>query len=271
MKRCPHETFDFGGFNRGDQRRFGNAPSARLSLMSNPMAAGPRQFLESRASINPSTPTNGLESRLASTTYLGRLVSQEAVRWMAVGKSSAKPGYICEHCQTEFDKEQEYLRLVTTTNKRLAKWIDRPKKLEDWHRIAQGLPTIDKEDEFRSTIDAVLREAYRKGEFYIDPEGIQIWKGSATQDGEAKTSSLLITHDEIVYGGLLRKRRWPTDAIVAVWADDSQIQIQFSGTKEAIGYEVSPIDLNAHLMSGEYEITLGPRDLAARLTFELGL
>ncbi len=204
-------------------------------------------------------------------TYLGRLVSQEDVRWMAVGKSSAKPGYICEHCQTEFDKEQEYLRLVTTTNKRLAKWIDRPKKLEDWHRIAQGLPTIDKEDEFRSTIDAVLREAYRKGEFYIDPEGIQIWKGSATQDGEAKTSSLLITHDEIVYGGLLRKRRWPTDAIVAVWADDSQIQIQFSGTKEAIGYEVSPIDLNAHLMSGEYEITLGPRDLAARLTFELGL
>jgi len=206
-----------------------------------------------------------------AANYLGRLISIDDVRWLAVGKTSPHLGSLCEHCHTEFDRDQDYLRLVTTSNKRLARHLDRPKKLADWHRIAQGLPTIDKEDEFLDTLFAVLRDSYRHGMFAFDNEGRLIWRGEAILIGESNSATLSITKEEMSFGGLLRRRKLPTDAIVGVWADEFEIHFQFSGAKEATGYHLKPITLTTRLASGSYKVTLDARDLAARLTFELKL
>jgi len=203
--------------------------------------------------------------------YIGRLLQVDEVRWFAVGKTSPRPGLLCQTCHCEFDREREYLRLVLSTNKRLATHLDKPKTLLDWHRIAQGLPTIDQESEFEITKDKVLREAYRMGEFSLDDAGELLWKGSCIPEAESNTTNLTITNAEVAYGGLLRKRRKPTDAIVDAWADDRSLHLRFSGNREHIGFEIEPISITIHLSSGTQTIELNAKDLAGRLHFELAL
>ncbi len=206
-----------------------------------------------------------------AVSYLGRLITVEDARWLGAGKTSPHPGYVCERCLTELDKDQQYLRLVATSNRRLSRYIDQPKILEDWHRIAQDLPTIDQEAGFADSVADAIRTGYRNGRISFDNDGLMIWKGEAARTGEQGTATLSITHHEIVFGGMLRKKRQPTDAIIGLWADEEEIHFQFSGQREKVGYRVTPVELQAHLASGDRKITLDSRDLAARITTELGL
>jgi len=204
-------------------------------------------------------------------SYTGRLLTIEDTRWLGAGKTSPNPGYLCSECHTEFDKDHQYMRLVATRNRKLARFIDQPKVLEDWHRIAQGLPTIHAEEELDELLTASLRNAYRGGDVSFDSDNTILWKGPAAPVGENKTSTLLVTHDAIVFGGMLWKKRQPTDAVVGIWADDEELHLQFSGEKERIGFSITPMELVAHLSSGDKKITVCARDLAARLTHELAL
>jgi hypothetical protein len=203
--------------------------------------------------------------------YMGRLLTIEDVRWLGAGKTSPHPGFVCEQCHTELDKEQQYLRLVATTHRRLARYIDQPMTLEDWHRIGQNLPTIHQEAEFEANLEDALSTAYRDGVISFDTDGVVLWKGEASRSGESKTGTLTITHNEVVFGGLILKRKYPTDAIVGVWADEDEIHLQFSGERETVGYRVAPVELVAHLASGDRSVAVDSRDLAARLTKDLDL
>ena len=100
--------------------------------------------------------------------YHGRLLTVEDIRWLGVGKASPNPGLVCEDCRCEFDRDQQYYRLAATSHRHLAKFIDQPKVLEDWHRLGEGLPTIHEEESFQAGLSQALREAYRNGEVSLD-------------------------------------------------------------------------------------------------------
>ncbi len=203
--------------------------------------------------------------------YLGRLLSLEDARWLGAGKTSPHPGFVCEQCRTELDKDQQYFRLVATSHRRLARYIDQPMVLEDWHRIGQGLPTIHQEAEFEDTVTEALSYAYRDGTISFDSDSITLWRGDATRSGESKTSTLTVTVYEFTFGGILMKRKFPTDAIVGVWADEEELHVQLSGERETVGYRIAPVELIVHLESGDRKVVVDARDLAARLTRELNL
>jgi serine/threonine protein kinase len=203
--------------------------------------------------------------------YLGRLLTLEDARWLGAGKTSPHPGFVCEQCHTELDKDQQYMRLVATSHRRLARFMDQPMVIEDWHRIGQGLPTINQEAEFEDTINESLKHAYRDGVISFDADGLVIWKGEAARSGESRTATLTITHYEISFGGLLMKRRYPTDAVIGIWADPDELHLQFTGERETAGYRITPVELVAHLSSGDRRIVVDAKDLAARLTKELEL
>lgn len=206
-----------------------------------------------------------------AAAFMGRLISLEAVRWLAVGKSSPHAGCLCEHCRTEFDRDGDYLRLIATADKRMTIHVDRLKRLEDWHRIAQGLPTVDMEANFQGELDAALHDSYRRRVFSFDNEGRILWKGAAAVAGNEHTSTLTVTAEEIVFGGVIRKKRYPLKALVAVWADNQEIHLRLSGARDTVAYQVAPITLTTKLASGNYTIHLDARDLAARLSYEFDL
>lgn len=203
--------------------------------------------------------------------YLGRLLTLEDARWLGAGKTSPHPGLVCQQCHTEFDKEQQYLRLVATSHRRLTRFVDQPLTLEDWHRVGQNLPTIHQEAEFQATLESALATAYRDGTISFDSDGMVLWKGEAARSGETRTATLTVTHYEIVFGGLIVKKKYPTDAVVGIWSDEDEVHFQFSGERETAGYRITPVNLVAHLASGDRRITVTARDLAARLTKELNL
>ena len=192
--------------------------------------------------------------------YQGRLLSLEAVRWLGVGKESPQAGCVCEHCPTEFDTDEEYLRLVRTPNPRLARFIGRAKTREDWHRIAQDLPTVSEEQEFLTSIQAALREAYHAGEIGFDNANTTFWRGPAEREGQGSTLS--IGHEEATFGSPFRRWRTPTDAIEAMTAEGDELSVTLSGYREPIVFHVDPIELIAHLHSGNHSVHLTAEDLA---------
>ncbi len=206
-----------------------------------------------------------------SEAFIGRLINLESARWLGAGKTSPNPGLLCEHCTTEFDRDQQYLRLSATTNRRLVKHVGEPKVMEDWHRLAKGLPTIHAEQDFADRVEIVLRQAYHTGKISFDDSGETLWKGNAVKDGDGKVISLSINHSEITYGGIFMKKRQPTDAVVGVWADETDIHLQFSGQRDTISFGLNPVVLVAHLSSGDQTITVSAKDLAIRISNDLGL
>ena len=203
--------------------------------------------------------------------YLGRLLTLEDIRWLGAGKTSPRPGLVCEQCHFELDKDQQYLRLAATSHRRFARYLDQLMIIEDWHRIGQNLPTVQEEADFENSLNQALTNAYRDGTISFDSEGELLWKGDASRAGETRASTLIVTPREVIFGGLLLKSRYPTDAVLGVWSDEEEIHLQFSGDRQPTGYRIKPIQLVAHLSSGDRKFTVDARDLADRMTKMLGL
>lgn len=197
--------------------------------------------------------------------YMGRRLDREAVRWLAVHKQSENPGYVCESCRTEFDREGDYLRLVQTPNRLLGRHTGEPKKLSDWHRIANGLPEANEEPSFLESMDDAVADAYATGEFGMEGQPELAWKGPAVRVGDGAKGNLSITDAEIVFGGLLRKWRAPTDAILDAWGEENLLSLQMSGESEPLQFEVQPVYLVAHLSSGDRSVLVDAERLAARV------
>lgn len=197
--------------------------------------------------------------------YKGRLLTWEDARWLGVGKESPQPGFVCDDCQTEFDKDGDFLRLVRTENPRLVRLVDEPKSQEDWNRLGQGLPMLEHEDEFMAQFPDAIRCAYECG--LIGFEKGALWSGPAQRvDRDAQNGHLVITSDEIIFGGLLRKWRAPLDALLGVQTEGNELRLQFTGERDDSVWEVEPVELTVHLRSGNQSIELTGENLAARLS-----
>ena len=193
----------------------------------------------------------------------GRRLTFEDLRWLAVGKTSPEPGLVCEHCFAEFDREGDYLRLIRASNRRLMKHLNEPNTLGDWHRIAQDLPCIGEEEALRLDLIGQIGRAYAEGEIGFDDSNTVIWKGPAASGGAS--GNLLISNGEIAFGGLIRKRRWPLDALRETVWEDGTVWLTFRGDPEPIALAVEPIELTVTLKSGKYGAELTGEHLAVRL------
>ncbi|MEA2553753.1 MAG: hypothetical protein QOJ65_1929 [Fimbriimonadaceae bacterium] len=196
--------------------------------------------------------------------YLGRLLNWEDLRWLGVGKESPTPGLVCNDCDTELDRDGDFLRLVRTENPKLIRHVDEPRTSEDWHRLARGLPAIHEEQAFLNQMDDAVHRAYLKGEIGFGGGGQFLWNGQATR-ADGQTANLAVREDEIMFGGLLRKWRTPLDAVMTAYAEGDTLILQLSGSREPVEFDVEPMELTAALQSGKRTVELRAGELAKRI------
>jgi uncharacterized protein YbaR (Trm112 family) len=196
--------------------------------------------------------------------YLGKVVPTPSVPWLAVGKTSGHEGLLCQSCGTEFDDEDEYLRLAASPNARLAKRTGQLLTLEDWHRAAKALPLVSEEEQFMARFHQALREALVRRELPLDPrEPKLLWRGGAKmleREDEAwievGAGHLTVTEEEIVFSRLLKKWRRPLDSVIAVEADETILTINFTGEREPYAFDLEPVQWSVQMESGVLSLEL---------------
>ncbi|HRF59928.1 MAG TPA: serine/threonine-protein kinase [Fimbriimonadaceae bacterium] len=206
-----------------------------------------------------------------AATHIGRLIPPDRLHWLGVGKESGARGFLCRACGTEFDQVGDQLRLVRTTNARMALRPGGLHDLGDWHRIAQGLPLAGHENELSGEIERTLREAYREGAVEFDTRDPKVlWSGPFERleyrDGAWSSlgaGRLTIDDEAIAFGALLRRTRIPLAEVAHVEVEDEKLLVEF--TDEVMGLEVEPIQWEARLGGTTFRLELTVDDLAAAL------
>lgn len=195
--------------------------------------------------------------------YVGRAISVEDVPMLAIGKRSGQAGLICQSCKTEFDIDGKFLHLACSSNRLLAPHQGRSYVLDDWHRIAQGLPLTGDEPEFFARFDAALLLAYEQGELPFDDRHREtLWTGNARklelEDGEwveVATGPFTITEAEIVFGRGFRKWRVPFTSVLAVGTERDILEFRISGDASPHSFLLDAAVLHVRLRSGNREVT----------------
>ncbi|MHB8635400.1 MAG: serine/threonine protein kinase [Fimbriimonadaceae bacterium] len=195
---------------------------------------------------------------------IGRPLTWDQMRWLGVGKSSEKPGPSCPRCGTEFDSEGDYLRLVRSDYRPLAAHVGRLQTLEDWHRIARGLPRADEQPAFEARLGEALLRAFIEGELTFDDKG-SLWKGPAVRRADGASGTLQVTPEGISFGGMLRRDKTPLELLAGAKADGETLTLRFRGLATPVEYDVEETELAVHLKSGERIAHLTAEDLAQRL------
>lgn len=209
--------------------------------------------------------------------HLGQLLRLDRVPWLAVGKTSGKPGLSCRSCDTEFDGHGDPFVLVASTHPDLRIRIGESLTLANWHRIAKGLPLFGEESELTDAMPGALLEAYLDGHLPFDSRDPSVvWRGGATRmedrGGEyvpAGSGQLTIDADDIVFGGLLRKQRIPLDQVEGVELREGFLVLTLTDGG-ASAFELESVSLVARLESGAWETTLDVEALFTQLRARLG-
>lgn len=195
-----------------------------------------------------------------AAAYLGRALPCERVRWLAVGKRSPHAGLVCDRCDTEFDHVSRLLTLVGSPNRRIDRLAGETRSLESWHRLAEGLPEAGRETEIEGRIGQALAAAYRRGEVGF---GDLAWRGPAIYQGRR---TLLAVKDEgFRLGKGLRVRHVPLADLLELRAEGDWILAD--GPDGPFEVQIEPVELVAHLSSGDRAVLLTAADLAARLAW----
>jgi serine/threonine protein kinase len=208
---------------------------------------------------------------------LGRLLSLEAVRWLGVGKTSGDPGLLCSGCGAEFDFDGEALRLARCDAPNARQYCGATHSMENWYRLARDLPLVGEEHLLLAELDRALEEAFCVGELALDSRNPgSLWQGPARKlepEGDqlrAGTSGrLVIRNGELVFGGLVRKTRLPLAEIADVTAEDGVLKCSLASGHDPLQLAIEPLRLQVELRSGQRQVKLEARHLAARLRFEL--
>ena len=211
--------------------------------------------------------------------YLEQKLSKADVPWIGAGKSSGNRGPVCPQCDTEFDEEGAYLTLVQSPSVRLSKAVGRSLVMEDWHRLAQGLPLISEQESYLADGEKAMRKAFENGEipFELKSEAI-LWSSQAKELErrnaewfEIGSGQLTVTAKEIAFGRLLRKWRAPVSGIISVALDGGVVALGVSGEPEPIYFEPGAAEIRVTLQSGDQFLRVGAEELAAVLRRLLGV
>lgn len=190
--------------------------------------------------------------------FLGQVVSESQMRWIAAGKRSGQPGCVCEECDTEFDQIGEGLALVHSRNPEIEHFFGEVMDRLNWRRIALGLPVLEAEEQIEATIESQLRAAWVEGELVEDV----FWKATATIDGEAKP--ILAGSNGISLGKMLRKShiKWSEIAECTANSATSLTILLKDGT--TTDWQIEPQEISVKLERSQHEIALNAFDFADR-------
>lgn len=192
----------------------------------------------------------------------GRLFLRSELPWLAVGKYSGKPGLVNPNSGTEFDEDPAGWKLVRTTSPIFGPHLDEVKSLEDWHRLAQGLPAVGQEEELEHELTAALIEGFRRGEIDFDPKAPHVyWRGKAVDQESGKTFKFELSRDGLTYGGLKRQFVDLAD-IRAIHAEEDDLEIRLGD--RVLKWHIEPVEMQFKLESGRTAIVIGADDFAAR-------
>lgn len=195
-----------------------------------------------------------------AVAYQGRPLPRDRVRWLAVGKRSPHPGLVCERCATELDREGPLLRLVDSSNRRLDRLAGESRTLESWHRLAEGLPEVGQEADLEERIAHALGAAYRRGEVGF---GDLAWRGPAVY--QDRSTSFVARDDGFRVGRGLRIKNFRLDDLQNVRAEGDWLLAD--GPEGPFELRIEPVELVAHLRSGDRAVLLTASDLVARVAW----
>ena len=102
-------------------------------------------------------------------------------KYLRAGKRSGHAGYLCHHCTTEFDEENDSLRLVNTASDKLKGRNGQKFSLTDWHRLTAGL--------FDSATEAAQRQQWQRLKLQRDREAMT-WIAAQKREIENLESEL---------------------------------------------------------------------------------
>lgn len=202
-------------------------------------------------------------------THVGRLLDLERLRWLGVGKESGEPGMFCRTCGTEFDSVVDGMRLVRTSNARLALRPGGIHGLGDWHRIAQGLPLHGHERELDLEVARTLREAYQEGAVAFDSRNPKlVWDGPCERYDLREDAwcslgrgRLTVDGEAITLGAVLRKVRVALSDVAHLEVVQGRLHLTVG--EEAWWIDVQPIDWEARVAGVTYRVQLTVDDLVA--------
>jgi hypothetical protein len=202
--------------------------------------------------------------------YQGCKLPIDSLRYLGVYKTSGKDGPVCAECRTEFDAEGDYLRLRAASNPTLQSYADQARPLEDWHRLARGLPAVDEEAQWRSNFDEALRRALLTGEIsWADRKKPEVlWRSDAQLAGAR--GRMLLHPDRIEFQA--RKNGWsaPLDVVRSVDVDGDEVSVDVVGEAEPLMFRIEPETVSVDLKSGRRQVVLDAADFADALRWSGG-
>ena len=155
----------------------------------------------------------------------------------------------------------------------LARHTGRPLSLEDWHRVANDLPTLAEEPAFEISFDEAMQAAYGGGLLPFDSrEPHLLWRSRAARLIQAPDAleidaegQLTITDVSIAFAFGLRRWRVPFDAVLDVFERDDAIWFVLASHTDPVVFEVEDAEWTAYPESGPRTILLDVKDLVARI------
>lgn len=199
-----------------------------------------------------------------SENLIGRRIAWSHLPWLASGKQSPQMGLLCTSCHSEWDESGEgVFALVTSRLSTLRRWQDHEASMEEWGRIAEGLPLPVEWPQWETALEDSLYQAYLEGEIGFRDDADLAWRGDAMSEALHGSGRLEIRGTHLTFGGLLRRTQIDLMESESVTGERITLLVEAGG--ETIDFVIEPMTLSVRLKSMTVEMHLKATDLARRL------
>jgi serine/threonine protein kinase len=171
-----------------------------------------------------------------AAAWKGRLLSPEGLPWIAVGKTSGRPGPLCPSCGFEADDApKKAWTLVHAASPRLTARLGDSLAPDEWRRVALDLPLPSQMGAFEEELAETYADSIRTGTLAMDPDRPEeLWRSRAEVVGfdpdaewKRKGRVILVADAEgLLLKGGLSQRFWPWSELSRIRWQGSEVQIE---------------------------------------------
>ncbi len=199
-----------------------------------------------------------------SENLIGRRIGWTHLPWLSTGKQSAHAGLLCPECHSEWDETATGMfALVVSRAGILRRWQDHEATMEEWGRLAEGLPLPAEWARWEEALADALYLAYLESEIGFRDDPDLAWRGDASSNALGGSGRIEIRGTNLSYGGLLRKTQinlLESDSVVG-----ERHHLTVETAKSEVDFEIEPMTLAIRVKSATVELSLTATDLARRL------